>query len=1789
MSQTRKDRLYFISFLILCNIFAGIKSFAQPVINSINPTTVCQGDSVTITGTGFTEVTAVTLGTKDSLNFKVIDNKTIVAYIDDNAKSGGIAVITSKGTSNNINITVNEIPDPDLEDLNKSEEVPFTNCDSSTTYQLNVKNITTNSQSNCIYNIDWGDGSTTFNQTDWPVNSTISHNYLSQGYFKIIFTITTSKGCFKSKLINFYNGNNPLASFSTTAPTTGLCVPATVNFIIGNWFSNSAGTTYQIDFGDGSPFVNLKHPLNNNNTDEIVSHIYTKSSCPNYTDYTAYLRAINGCFTTTYTLNQIIVREKPKADFKWLPDTGCVTEPVCFTNETTDGYSGNSTCNTNANYVWDFGDGKTSTDQYPGCHQYSKAGTYTVKLTASNNSCGSDAITKKVVVQPTSEKPTADPVNYCVGETPAPLTAKGSHLLWYTSATDDNGSAAAPIPSTLSPGTTTYYVSQTIDGQCESQRIPVTVTVYALPSAPGVTTPVKLCKGKTTGQLTATGTNLLWYTSATGGTGSTTAPTPNTKNVGTVFYYVSQTTNGCEGPRAAIEVDVSDIPAIPTATTPVTYCQNQQAYPLTADGSGMLWYTSATGGTGSTVAPTPVTSIPGTTYYYVSASNYCGESDRAKIEVDVLAGPSATIGYNKNVLCNSIDGSPDPNPPLPVIISGSKGGTFSISPSGLPIDPTTGTISPSGAVAGTYTIKYYIKSSGGCSDFTTTTNVTVTNSPSAKISYTAICNSDDKATVNLTGTPGGIFTSTTGLNIDATTGTIYPNTSTPGDYIVTYTIAAASPCPGFKTTTNITITKAPNATISYDITNLCNVINSDTTPNPPVKIKLKGTPGGTFSISPKTGLTMDDDGTLHPSGASAGNYTITYTVAASGGCGIFTTSTTVAVSSSPSATIQYQPICSSDAPVSVVFSGTQGGTFSSTTGLDINETTGVITPASSKTGTYNVTYTIAPSAPCPGFSVNTTVVITAAPQATISYGKTNLCNVINTDNSNPDVAVIFSGTKGGKYSINPSQGLTINSNTGTIAPSGATPGTYTITYTVKASGGCAEYSTSTTIVIDKTPDATIHYDAPFCTGTNSLQSVVINGTTGGTFSSTAGLSLDANTGDINPSMSKPGDYTITYTIAPSSPCPGFKTSTDITIIESPTISFDVSSQSVCSATPAIFKPTSSVTTTIYNWSVKGTLPPNISGATSGSITGEGAAISLLFTNSGTTSETINVEVTPMNSTGSQCAGAPYELSVTVNPIPLKLKSDTTEFCMHAPPMALSADADAGNTVKWYDENKVLLNAAPVINTQTPAQFIYYATQTNIYGCESPSSKFVAIVHPVAKIISSSYLNPSSCGIPSGSVTLNIVDLNGNAMPNMPTIVHFTKFQVEYVVKDSTDATGKIFIPLTAGTYSDFYVETFSCLSQKIPDVFVLKDPTPPEQPVAGYNAPLCSESVLNLSASSPTSSQTGIINYVWVGPAFGNEPDTSQNTVVTFPSAKTSYNGLYIVYAIQNNCISTATSFTVAIKQSPTKPVIATKTPLCVGDNLTLTATSSIIGNNTLNYVWNGPGTGFPVNSAYAGITPVKIEDGGVYSITVTSPQTGCSATADTLIAVGGYPIVKFSKDSFNVPTGYIMKLAPSIVNASDKNILPISKYEWTPTDNIQCNDAPCSLPTINVKKDICYTVKATSVYGCSGSDTLCISTFCTNAQVFVPNAFTPRGLSVNSKFMVRASGIASVKSFRVFNRWGRIVFEKNNFPPNDPNYGWDGYVNGKLADMGVYVYSIEVVCENGTPYTYKGNVTLLQ
>ncbi len=124
------------------------------------------------------------------------------------------------------------------------------------------------------------------------------------------------------------------------------------------------------------------------------------------------------------------------------------------------------------------------------------------------------------------------PAIYCQNSTAVALTAPGgTNLLWYTVATGGTGSAAAPVPATTTTGMTTWWVTQTVTGECESNRTPVTVTINPQPAAPTASAQT-WCQNTPAAALTATGTALLWYTAATGGTGSAIAPVPATTATG---------------------------------------------------------------------------------------------------------------------------------------------------------------------------------------------------------------------------------------------------------------------------------------------------------------------------------------------------------------------------------------------------------------------------------------------------------------------------------------------------------------------------------------------------------------------------------------------------------------------------------------------------------------------------------------------------------------------------------------------------------------------------------------------------------------------------------------------------------------------------------------------------------------------------------------------------------------------------------------------------------------------------------------------------------------------------------------------------------------------------------------------------------------------------------------------------------------------------------------------------------------------------------------------------------
>jgi hypothetical protein len=272
-----------------------------------------------------------------------------------------------------------------------------------------------------------------------------------------------------------------------------------------------------------------------------------------------------------------------------------------------------------------------------------------------------------------------------------------------------------------------------------------------------------------------------------------------------------------------------------------------------------------------------------------------------------------------------------------------------------------------------------------------------------------------------------------------------------------------------------------------------------------------------------------------------------------------TATATVNVTSSPApvATIDYagSPYCSNETTGTVTHTGNTGGTYSSTAGLVIDPVSGTIDIAASTAGTYTVTYAIAATPSCPALEITDQVVIVEAPDASISYAGTPYCSNAGT------ATVTFTGTTGGTYSS--TAGLVIDPVTGAIDLGASTAGTYTVTYTIAATADCAADSFTAPVTITPLPVATINYaGTPYCSNAG-IATVTQTGNTGGTYTSTAGLVINAATGEIDLDASTAGNYVVTYTIAAANGCPAVPATANVTITTLPEAQFAYDAATFC--------------------------------------------------------------------------------------------------------------------------------------------------------------------------------------------------------------------------------------------------------------------------------------------------------------------------------------------------------------------------------------------------------------------------------------------------------------------------------------------------------------------------------------------------------------------------------------------------------------------------------------------------
>ncbi len=429
---------------------------------------------------------------------------------------------------------------------------------------------------------------------------------------------------------------------------------------------------------------------------------------------------------------------------------------------------------------------------------------------------------------------------------------------------------------------------------------------------------------------------------------------------------------------------------------------------------------------------------------------------------------------------------------------------------------------------------------------------------------------------------------------------------------------------------------------------------------------------------------------------------------------------------------------------------------------------------------------------------------------------------------------------------------------------------------------------------------------------------------------------------------------------------------------------------------------------------------------------------------------------------------------------------------------------------------------------------------------------------------------------------------------------------------------------TSGNYWLEIVDTIGCRSRD--SIFIDFGITP--QPDLGVDTTLCDGDNTTLSTSDVN------VTYLW--------SDGSTEATLLVDQA-----GTYWVELNNNGCVNTDS---VAIGYFPPVSVAMDGTDiLCEGEcNGTTNALPSGGSGTGFNYDWDNGLSGANLTDLCAntylvtvtddagctGNSSIVIQEPPALEMSITTQDVECPYENDGAIEVtavgGGVPsyLYAFDDNPFtdingiaNLPGGDFLVqvmdangcILEEIINihepegydiyaGDDKEvllgnptqldaiILPFTnqQVQWLPPTFLDCPE--CPNPNVLATETTLYTLTVTDPEsGCFLVDSVLVQVRPVY-DVFIPNAFSPNGDGNNDNFTVYAGpSVTTILDFKVFDRWGEMVFEGQNLAPNDPKLGWDGTFDGRSLNPNVFTYFAKIAFIDGEEQMYEGDVVLVR
>ncbi len=1391
--------------------------------------------------------------------------------------------------------------------------------------------------------------------------------------------------------------------------------------------------------------------------------------------------------------------------------------------------------------------------------------TVTITSTDGTTGCSSSATAFDDCPCPVLSAPASGgDMSVCDGGSVPALTVSvdpGLTADWYDSAAGGvllSGGTLSYAPSPQPGIGATSYFAESVDpvSGCTGPRTEVVLTVDPNPTAAAGS--LSVCDDDADGfapfTLTdadaqvlggQTGMTVTYHdsqASADGGTGALSSPYTNVLSGTQPLVVRVEDANGCYA-TAGVVLTVDALPVFTVDPTDASgsapddgaVCAGDPAtLTVSLGGQDYSWSDGTTTAQSLTVSPAV------TTTYTVTVTDASGCSSTGDFEVVVDAVPVATLTVTE--ASGTLDNDGTICEGDAVTIGVSEGGLSYLWSDG---GSATQTIAVGPVSTTTYTVT--VTSAAGCTS-TSETTITVNPLPVPSIAITensgttpddGILCDGDAATLD-----AGTFASYEWSNAGEITPTISVNTS--GDYTVTVTSAD-----GCTATSSVSITVNPLPVPSIVITE-----NSGTTPDDGI---LCAGDAATLDAGTFAGYEWSNAGEITPtiSVSTSGDYTVTVTTA--DGC-TATSSVSITVNPLPVPSIAITENSGTTPDDGILCAGDaatlDAGTFA---GYEWSNA-GEITPTISVNTSGDYTVTVTDVNGCEA-TASVSITVNTLPSTIISISETS--GIANDDGilCAGDAATLDAGTFD-SY---------VWSNAGEITPtiSVSTSGDYTVTVTT-ADGCTAEATTS--IVVNPLPIANIAVtDA---SGTTNDDGIICEGDLATLDAGTFASYEWSNAGEITSTITTTTGGTFTVTVTDANGCTATASTTIISNpIPTPSIAITDSSGAanddgiLCAGDAAILDAGAFAG---YEWSNAGEITPTISVTAAGIYTvtvtsADGCtatATATIITNpnpvpniSGTL-EFCAGECTVldagifdsyewsngnMTQTPTICIPGDYTVTVTEggctgtamvtvveNPLPVPSITGNLSFC------------DGGSTTLTADPGYVNYAWSPTGNTATIVvnnSGIYTVTVTDTNGCTGTASATVTSnPNPVPVITGDPVIClGSTTTLDAGAGYASYAWSGGGASQTL--VVNSAN---NYVVT-VTDANG------CQGTAS-FNVAEEAPLSIQIET---------PDNLTCDMQSVTLDASATNNVASYQWTTTSGII-------------DSGANTATPTVSSA----GVYTLTAF--SALGCPTSADVTVLANPftlTDIYITTTEPECYGD-LTGTIVIDSVEGGIEPYLFSFNGEAFTSQTSYIGL------GAGNYSITVMDSE-GCEFTENVLIDQP--PLVTL--DLYPVDTLIQLGDSVQLEGFVNPNVL-LGDTTWTQTTGLSCTD--CLDPWAAPLQNTLYELIVADTNGCSATATALIRVE-NQELVYIPNAFTPNNDGANDVFMVYGgAGIANVRTFRVFDRWGEIMFKADNFQPNDPGNGWDGKFNGKKLNPAVFVYYAEIEYVNGRVEIYKGDVTLV-